>query len=307
MHISMALISFITVFVPKQEYIEKCKTIHVGVSNQPTLNGWKRDSIYSKDLSINHHYLYKKSKNHTSLTILFLHGLNFDSRVFQKLHTLSSIANLISYEIPETTTIYNGDIDDYTLILDNFIKNAEIENFIISGTSFGGLVALRYAAKGKSKPISLILLSTKLAGARRKDYKQTKSLERLINRKDDYQIFWIMEKLVNNFKKDLEKENQQEIINMLKIRDISFYRQVTHAMSGYKSENDASQLNIPILMINGKGDHLIKSKDIEIFSKKVPQAKIELIKNGSHAIAWEHSDEITSIIRKFLISNKLIS
>lgn len=303
----MALISFITLFVPKEEYIQKCKTTTIGISDQLPINGWKHDSIYSKDLSIKHQYLYLNSEKDNCPTILFLHGLNFDYRVFQKLHNLSTYANLISYEIPETTNIYKGNIDDYTIILDDFIKESNIKNIIISGTSFGGLIALRYAAKGEYKSISVILLSTKLAGARRKDYKQTKSLERLINRKDDYQIYWIMEKLVNDFKKDLEKDNQHEIIDLLKIRDISFYRQVTYSMSGHKSENDASQLKIPILMINGKGDHLIKQKDIKIFRKRVPTATIELIENGSHAMSWDHSEEITDLIRKFLISNNLAS
>lgn len=300
MHISMALISFITIFVPKTEYDQKCNDIKMGINQTQPINGWQYDSIYSNTLSLQHRYMYQKSHESDAPTIVFIHGLNFDCRVFQKMHNLSSFANLISFELPETTSYYKGNIDDYTLILDDFIKLAGIKNLIIAGTSFGGLIALRYSAAGNIQPKSLILLTTKLAGARRKDLKQTESLERLVNRKDDYQIYWIMEKLVNDFKKDLKKENRSDIIDMLKIRHIDFYRQVTLSMSGHKSENDALNINMPVLIINGKGDHLINSKDIDMFKEKMPKANIKLIDNGSHALTWVHSNEITDIITQFI-------
>ncbi len=305
MHISMALISFITIFVPKSEYLQKCNNIEVGLNQTKPLNGWQYDSICSNTLSIHHRYMYLKSSKNRAPTIVFIHGLNFDCRIFQKMDSLSSLANLISYELPETTSHYQGNIDDYTLILDDFLDLKNIENLIISGTSFGGLVALRYAAEGKVTPKSLILLTTKLAGARRKDLKQTESLDRLVNRKEDYQIYWIMEKLVNDFKKDLEKEEKMEIIEMLKIRNIDFYRQVTYSMKGHKSEIDAAKLSIPVLIINGEGDHLINEKDVELFRKKMPNAKISLIKNGSHALTWEYSDKISKEISLFMNSTTL--
>lgn len=302
MHISMALISFITIFVPKSEYTQKCNDIKTSINRTELINDWQYDSIYSSTLSLHHKYMYLTSSKKNAPTILFIHGLNFDCRIFQKLNNLSSYGNLISYELPETTSYYKGNIDDYIFIIDDFIELAQINKLIISGTSFGGLVALRYAAEGKLKPQLLILLTTKLAGANRKDLKQTESLERLVNRKEDYQIYWIMEKLVDDFKKDLKKEKRQDVVEMLKIRDIDFYRQVTIAMSGHKSEEDASNLNIPVLIINGKGDHLINEKDIEIFKRKMPKATIRLIDNGSHALTWVHSKEITDIIKQFLTS-----
>lgn len=301
MHISMALISFITIFVPQKKYIDKCNNITMNLDKMTPINGWRYDSLNSEDLNITHKFMSLESKEkNLAPTIVFIHGLNFDCRIFQKLDKLSNHANLISYELPETSIHYKGNIDDYTLILNDFIEKKEIKNLYITGTSFGGLIALRYAAYGKIAPDGLILLTTKLAGARRKDLKQTESLERLIERKEDYQIYWIMEKLVNDFKKDLRKEGQQDIIAMLKIRHIDFYRQVTYAMCSHKSEDDAAKLSIPVLIINGKGDHLIKEKDIKIFRKKMPDAKIKLINNGSHALTWEHSLEIASEISQFL-------
>lgn len=305
MHISMALISFITLFIPQKEYNEKCQSIMIGINKKPTINGWTFDSIYSEKLHITHQYMTLKSPNDNQPTILFLHGLNFDCQVFQKLHELAPIANLISYELPETTSCYKGSIDDYILIINDFLQNKNIDNLILAGTSFGGLIALRYAANGKVSTSSLILLTTKLAGAKRKDLKQTESLERLVRRKKDYQIYWIMERLVNDFKKDLKNEGKEKIAEMLKIRDISFYRQVTYAMSGYKSEEDAKKLSIPVLIINGEGDHLIKEKDIVIFREKMPKAQIEVIENGSHTLTWERSTEISNKISQFLNSIKL--
>lgn len=296
----MFFISLITTFVPREEYTQKCEETNAPIVQEPILDKWCYDSILSDDLSLNHRYMIHKSSKEDAPTILFIHGLNFDYRVFQKLSNLSNNAELISYELPETTNNYKGSIDDYTSIIDDFLLKLGKDSIIMCGTSFGGLVALRYAAEGKIPSTSLILISTKLAGARRKDYKQTLSLERLVKRKEDYQIYWIMEKLVDDFKKDLRKEGREDITNLLKIRDISFYRQVTYSMSGHKSEEDAAKLSIPTILLNGKGDHLIKDKDIEIFKKKVPNAIVKTIKNGTHALAWVHGEELAEEISRFI-------
>jgi pimeloyl-ACP methyl ester carboxylesterase len=295
----MFFISFATLFVSKSEYgnkVEESRNSQIVVST--LLDGWRLDSLISPNINITHRFLRSRGDSSSTETILFIHGLNFTAEIFQKLSSLNKKADLISIQLPEKTDFYQGSINNYTTIIDDLLTLLGKKSVTICGTSFGGQIAAHYAVNGKVKTKSLFLISTKLASSTRKDKKQMESLNRLVKRKEDYQIYWIMEKLINRFKEDLTESEKSEILPMLKIRQIPFYRQTTYSMYNYKTEDDIKKLSIPITLINGDQDHLISPKDMDNFKSVAPQTKIVEIKNGTHAITWTNNEEIVNIIEK---------
>ena len=73
--------------------------------------------------------------------------------------TLSRRHRVLTYSLSRTKSDGNG-FDHFVEQLDQILDTAELEQATICGVSYGGLIALRYAARHTHRVSSLILVST---------------------------------------------------------------------------------------------------------------------------------------------------
>jgi len=93
-------------------------------------------------------------------TILFVHGLGGSKENYWEATKTEALDGytIISFDHPGTgnSTYYNDftlDVDDLTAILTLFINYLELSDFILAGTSMGGLTTLLYLLQGGEKKV----------------------------------------------------------------------------------------------------------------------------------------------------------
>jgi pimeloyl-ACP methyl ester carboxylesterase len=98
-------------------------------------------------------------------------------RVFLNLNSLSDVCELVAYNLPEESALYKGTLDDFVLVIDDFLESANLDSIILVGNSIGGAVAMKYcASKHDANVRGLILLSTSVFGATEGDHRKYREM-----------------------------------------------------------------------------------------------------------------------------------
>jgi pimeloyl-ACP methyl ester carboxylesterase len=112
----------------------------------------KTVQLLYKNRTFNIEYFYRKGQKET---ILFIHGLGGAKENYWEACKADSLAEhtLICFDNPGTgnSTYFEDlilDVDDLTAITALFIQELDISNFILTGTSMGGLTTLLYLQRG---------------------------------------------------------------------------------------------------------------------------------------------------------------
>ncbi len=205
--------------------------------------------MYYKDI------YYLKRGNGTK-NIIFLHGWGWDSSQFLA-YTNLFLANYNVYLI-DLPGFGKSDKDvvlslnDYSICVDDFIKNNNIDNPLIIAHSFGGRIALKMSEKGYD--YKTILISTPGFDLKSINVKFKLLLNRLFN--------------IKLPSKDYKNASfvQRQIMNkcILDTKSIDF-----------------SKINKQILIIHGKYDKVVKPKVAKMMKRKIKNASIVWIK-GEH-------------------------
>ena len=92
------LLNTISLFISRKKYVEKVENIkEIDEKNgEYDLDGWKYKKAISKDGSITHRYYYYPCKDKNAPVCIFLHGINFDGRVFLKMKSRAAFYTLIA-------------------------------------------------------------------------------------------------------------------------------------------------------------------------------------------------------------------
>ena len=298
------LLNTISLFISRKKYVEKVENIkEIDEKNgEYDLDGWKYKKAISKDGSITHRYYYYPCKDKNAPVCIFLHGINFDGRVFLKMKSLAAFYTLIAYDFPEESDKYNGKIDGFVSLLKNFIDTIGLKIYSLIGNSFGGIVALRFAAENPSAAGgSLIVISTPLAGSSKKEICKNILLDNWMRSLPDYKLYWLIERAIARFKRRYNQRDRLMLNGMLKIKKMGFYRQVSSALREYSAINDAKKLDRKVLIIQGGKDSLFSPDEAEKFRKFIPQVETQIIKDGTHAVGFFKGEGIAKRIREFYV------
>jgi pimeloyl-ACP methyl ester carboxylesterase len=177
-------------------------------------------------------------------------------------------------------------IENYTKAIEDFIKQKDLKKFHLTGSSFGGLLAVHYAHIVKVRSIkSLILFSPKL-------HLQSKS------------------KLWNAY--NLAREN---LVEKIKFRNKSLVANAFHlyiyknplqmikqASLVHECELDEKEVpkEIPILLVEGKRDKLVDvNYATTILKNKNENVEIAILEEHGHEAFAAIGDEILDIVRNF--------
>lgn len=233
----------------------------------------------------------------TGQVLLFLHGWGDSAQTFSALKNyLPSGYRFISLDFPGFgQSEYPGgdwELSDYVTLVRDFLDKLSIKPEAIIGHSFGGRVAIKGLAQNILPASKLILIAS--AG--------------VSDRKSAQNIFWQpftkAFKLVfslpglNNFQGGLKSR-------FYKLIGSDYYSAGKMKGSFVKIINEdlsqiAPSINIPTLLIWGKGDTATPLADGVTLSKLIPNSRLETIPGAGHFVHSEKPEAVGKLISDFI-------
>lgn len=289
--------------------VPNTKKKHPVIDNRPQtgqfLNGWEYRETISPDSGMAHRYYFHPGPPGAPV-FLFLHGFFLDGRNFLNMKSLSDKWQLIAYDFPEISPLYRGDMSDFKYLLDDFLDTLKIDTFFLCGVSFGGGIALRYTASHSRRVKALVLVSSFIMNSSLTDRQRSRQLARFILKHPDYRL----ERLITFFF-NLSKRNPHsslhKLSNLIRVKNINWYRQVVHSITTCEGSEDAIQVRCPVLAIHGVKDKTVSMKSALSISEHIPHSRFEKIKDGSHIMTFDQGEKISALIREFCDSKAVLS
>ncbi len=275
----------------------------------------------SSFVQINGITIHFKERGEGDRTFILLHG--FGASVFSwraVMEDLSQFGRVIAYDrpafglterpMPETWTENPYGVKANIELLRGLMDSFGIEKAILVGNSAGGGVAVAFALEYPQRVESLVLVDPGVGGGRGPQFPawalplmwtpQMRHLGPLFMR--DYQ-----ETLPNTVMREwhdqtkLTDEIMAEQLELLQIRnwDRAFY-ELTFAPAYPELRPLLPNLTVPVFIIAGREDRLIRSWYFEAISTEIPNAQLALLPNCGHIPQEECPEEFMNEVENFL-------
>ncbi|MBB6451363.1 pimeloyl-ACP methyl ester carboxylesterase [Geomicrobium halophilum] len=233
--------------------------------------------------------------------VLLLHGWGANIDTFAPVHrNLEQYFTVWSIDFPgfgeSSEPPEPWSVDDYTNMLDTFIKENGIERPILIGHSFGGRVSIRYASDRDVHKIILV----DSAGIKPKrswkyhakvyTYKASKlvlNLPGLKSRKDD---------ILANVKKRLGSTDYQNVSGVMQQ---TLVKVVNEDLQHY-----LPKISVPSLLVWGEHDDATPVSDGRTMEEKIPDAGLVVLKGAGHYAYLDNLQEFLIILNHFLDKDK---
>ena len=179
-----------------------------------------------------------------------------------------------------------------------------IEKANVLGASFGGFVAQKFALEFPGRLNKLILACTSFGGA----HHVAPDLEILMafastdamNTKDRIRKF-----MTPAFTDDFNKNHAVTVEKVCRLREESIvpekvYTAQLTAATSFDFENRVNEIKNETLILTGDKDRVVPMQNSVNLAEKMPNARLEIIENGSHMFFIEKVDEFNRAVKKFL-------
>ena len=261
---------------------------------------WQLREIYSKESGLTHRYYFHHGPAQDAPVFLMLHGLFMDGRVFENMHLLSQHWQLIAYDFPESSSSYRGDLNDFKYLLDDFLDTMKIDDLHLCGLSFGGGIALRYAASHVRRIKGLILVSTFVMNLTHDDRIKSREIAKTLLTQSDGKLQWLITAMIglSGGKKKLFKKNS---LPLLRLKHIDWYKQVLRSITTCEGVEDAMQVKCPVLVLFGTHDKAVSSSHAKQISSYIPHAELQEVDKGTHSMAFRQGPLLAKLINKFCL------
>lgn len=235
----------------------------------------------------------------TNPTVVILHGWSLDPGQAQKWQNFQDILtqrHISSHllKIPGLSAPLNEvwNLDNYVKWLDEELRNQS--DIILLGHSFGGQIAVRYAALYPQKISQLILIDS--SGIR------SRSLVATLKRS----CFKVMAKIGKVF---FQSEWARKILYKLaRERDYQnappLLRRTMSQILDDEVVTDLSKINCPTLLIWGRDDKVTPLALARIFEAKISQSHLKVVGEARHSPQYTHPEVVADAVQKFLFQNE---
>lgn len=197
----------------------------------------------------------------------------------------------------------NAFVEDVAQVLDEL----KIEKANVLGASFGGFVAQEFAFAFPERLNKLILACTTAGGANH----VKPDIEILRSFAPDPSLPLgekIRQFIRPAFTDDFNAHHADEIEKVCQMReqnivsDAAYTAQLQAAFT-LDTESKLGAIENETLVITGDKDNVVPVKNSINLADKIPNAKLEIIENGSHLFFIENADEFNRKIERFLWHN----
>lgn len=192
--------------------------------------------------------------------------------------------------------------NDITEILDEL----KIEKANILGTSFGGFVAQEFALNHAERLDKLILACSSFGGPNHvlpnmevlASFSSTENL----NSSDRIRKY-----IFPAFTDDFLKNHADEVENICQLREANpvpeavYFQQLQSAMT-FNKQAEVSKIEAETLVISGDADRVVPMQNSVNLANAIPNAKLEIVENGSHLFFVEQAEKFNKIVTNFVNS-----
>lgn len=235
------------------------------------------------------------------MNVIFLHGFGEDATVWTDF--LKLLPEKHTYFCPDYASETDcGSIEGYTLWLDTFIEEKQLDKFVLIGHSMGGYIALSYANFFKNKVIGLGLFhsSAYADNAERKEirFKTARVIEQQGTAK------FIKGFYPNMFTEEFKEKNADFIEKQIERYSYFPKEALMNAQIAMRIREDKTSVlkeaNYPIMILAGEKDTFVP--------KAAALEQIDLLKNSqsavldnvAHAGMFENPTESAKVVTAFL-------
>lgn len=240
--------------------------------------------ININDISIN----YIDYGNKEGKSIVLLHGWGQNIEMMKPLGDLFSneyriiIVDLPGYgKSPEPP--FPWSVNDYVLIIKEFLDNLKIENPIFIGHSFGGKIGLLYASKYSLN--KLIVLGS--------PFKQN---IKKVSLKLKFLKFLKKVPIINNF----EEYAKKRIGSTDYCNATPMMRKILVNTVNLDITEDVKNIKCPTLIIWGRDDQEVSVEDAHELEQLIENSGLVIIDNGTHYAYLEHLKYVFKVINSLL-------
>jgi len=275
----------------------------------------------SKFIEVHHVTIHYKEMGTGETTFILLHG--FGASVYSWREVMDDFAQrgrVIAYDRPAFGLTERPMPEDWVEnpygmkanveLLRGLMDALKIEKAVLVGNSAGGGVAVAFGLEYPQRVDSLILVDPGVGGGRGPQFPawalplmwtpQMRHLGQIKMR--DYQ-----ESLPQTIQREwfdqtkLTEEIKQEPLKIFKIQnwDRAFY-ELTFAPAYPELRPQLPQLSVPVFIVAGAEDRLIRSWYFEAISTEIPNASLSLIPNCGHVPQEECPDEFMKEVTTYL-------
>lgn len=267
---------------------------------------------YNLTIKANNIYIGYDDIGDGDVPIIFLHGFALDKSSWEKQVGFFKMSHrVIACNVRSfgnsTTNNEELSMDLFADDLIAFMDALNIKKVIICGLSMGGYIALNAVSRYSNRFLGLVLCATQSFA----DSEETKELRKVRIQQINAEGIndFALEFLANIFHKNTV-ENKKEMVNNTEILIRSNSSQVIVngmlSLLNRKSTCETlSNINIPTLIICGKGDLLTPVNASQFLHENIKYSSLEIIEFARHMPNLEQADEFNSILKNFLIANPL--
>jgi pimeloyl-ACP methyl ester carboxylesterase len=233
-------------------------------------------------------------------TIVFIHGAGGSSAFWQaQVNGIAERANTIAVDLPGHGRCRKSGkrkIEDYALVVADFMGKINPPKPIVCGLSMGGAIAQQLLLDYRDQMEAGILIST---GAR------LKVLPAIFESIDkDYSGFVEMVG-----KLAASKKTDPKLVQTYKEETARCRPGITfgdfQACNEFDVMERLSSIDAPVLVVSAEDDVLTPPKYCEALQKAIEKAKLIRIPEAGHIVPMEKPDDVNQAIEKFLDEQRL--
>ena len=230
---------------------------------------------------------------------------------FKQIEGLSDDFQIITFD-PRGIGRSIADFEDFqNLSSETFVKDIlqildelKIEKANVLGASFGGFVAQEFALKFPEKIDKLILACT--SGGGKNHVKPDIEILRSFTPDPNLTVGESIRKFIRPaFTNEFNEKHADEVEKVCRLReqnsvDDSVYMAQLNVAFSFDSSEKLGKIENETLVLTGDKDSVVPMKNSVNLAEKIPNAKLEIIENGSHLFFVENADEFNRAIKDFL-------
>lgn len=186
------------------------------------------------------------------------------------------------------------EFEDYLSFVNDFILKQKLKDVILIGHSFGGRIAIKFAAKYPQKVKSLILIAASgiqrpLPSLKKKAvFVATKILRPFFYIPPLSLFFKFFRKLVYFSIGEMDYYKAGKLAETFKnIYQVSVL-------------DDLPKIKAPTLLVWGENDKVVPVDDGKTMEQLIPNSKLIVIKNEGHKIPYENPKVLNKVITEFI-------
>ena len=204
----------------------------------------------------------------------------------------------------ENSELQNLSMKTFVADVLQILDKLEIEKANVLGASFGGFVAQEFAFTFPERLDKLILACTSSGG--KHHVKPDIEILRSFTPHPDLSLGERIRKFFRPaFTGKFHAEHGEEVEKVCRLRKENEVSEATYSAQlqtafSFDAENKLNEIKHKTLIITGDKDKVVPMQNSVNLAKKMPNAKLEIIKNGSHMIFVENAAEFNRKVKEFL-------